>query len=317
MIKKIIVYTFILFVVYNLYLIGFKTYRTEPQSSFDINVTKAQDYLEEKSNLDYVAVGSSMGNRIDSDIFPEEFYFLTFSGLSSFDGLEIIKQSKNLPKVVFIETNIMNRKLNREFISDALNPGVLYLKKYIPSVLKKNKPSSLLHKPMAYLLYGTRNQFKQRNQIESISKESYAISNNSDNKKEISINKVDSTIKVSPETKNSVYATHFEHIKKNMENGIPIEFLNDRMCDLKSYVTYFESQNVTIVFYEMPIDKRLQNTKKVIDVKRVFENEFSSKQYNYIIVPEEFKVISNDGIHLTGASIEEYSTFFKYKSQSF
>jgi|GEM_PF-2316638 len=317
MIRKIIVYTMILLIVYNLYLLGFKTFGTQPQSSFDINITKAQDYLDEKPIYDYVTVGSSMGNRINTDIFPKEFYFLTFSGLSSFDGLEIIKQRKNLPKIIFIETNIMNRQLNVEFISDALNPGVLYLKKYMPSVLKKNKPSSLLHKPMAYLLYGTRNQFEKPNQIEPISKESNSVLNNLDKKNGIYNRIEDSTINVSPKTRNSVHTAHFEYIKKNMDNGVAKEFLNDRMNDLKSYVSYFESLGVTIVFYEMPIDQRLQKTKRVVDIKRVFENEFPSKQYNYIIAPDDFKVISNDGIHLTGSSIEQYSTFFKFQSQNF
>lgn len=315
LIRKIIVYTVILFVAYNLYVLTFKIDRTQPQSNFDLNITKAQGYLDEKTSYDYSVVGSSMGNRINVDIFPQEFYFLTFSGLSSFDGLEIIKQSNNVPKVIFIETNVMKRKLNEEFISDAINPRVYYLRKYMPSVLKKNKPTSVLHKPLAYLLYGLRNQFDKPNQIDSISK--VDRSNNSEKQNETTNEKVDVKIKAPIKKNKSVSEAHFEFVRNDMNKGIPEKMLNRQMSHLKSYVSYFQSLGVTVVFYEMPVDKRLHETKTFLEIKKAFENEFPKEQYNYLTISPDFKVISNDGIHLTGVSIDHYSSFFKNQAETF
>ena len=181
------IFTLLLLVTYNIYLLDFKEFKTVPQSNFDLNIAKAQKYVKEKDAYKYVVVGSSMGNRIDNEIFSNKFYFLTFSGLSSFDGLEIIKKSNKLPKTIFTETNVMTRRLSEEFVSEALNLGVTYLKKYMPSVLKQNKPTSIIHKPIAYLFYGTRNQFRKSKNTKPLVKDmtfkvkEKEISTNTDN----------------------------------------------------------------------------------------------------------------------------------------
>lgn len=137
------------FVIYNLGLIFFKPERLVPQSNYDLNVVKAERYLQEQEHIDYVVVGSSLGNRIESELFSNNIYFLTLSGMSSLDGLEVIKHSDKLPKIIFIETNVIDRSSNFDFQEDALSPVVLGLQGIVPSVLKENKPTSLLHKPFS------------------------------------------------------------------------------------------------------------------------------------------------------------------------
>lgn len=292
----------------------FKEFETVPQSNFDLNVTKAQSYLENDSS-EYVIVGSSMGNRINTEIFSEDFYFLTFSGLSSFDGLEIIKESNKLPEVIFIETNVMKRRLNEEFVSEALNLGVKYLKNGVPSVLKKNKPTSIIHKPIAYLFYGIRNQFKKTENIK-ITKEDNSLM---DKKKGDSTNIINTRNEIKPilETNNTAANLHFEHIKKEMNKGIPEKLLNQQINKLKYYVTYFKKKGVKIIFYEMPIDKELKETKSYFDVKKAFLQEFPENKYNYILASQNFEFKSQDGIHLSGKGIEKYSSFFKNKAENF
>lgn len=159
MIKKTVLYFLLLFIGYNLLLFLAPSIKLTPQGNYDLNVIKGQTYFKNSSQFHSVVVGSSLGNRINSKIFPKEFYFLTFSGLGSADGLEIISRSPTLPRTVFIEINVLERVVNKSFILDVLNYAFIKFHKILPSFQKVNKPSSLLHKPIGYLVYGTRNQF--------------------------------------------------------------------------------------------------------------------------------------------------------------
>ena len=100
-----------------------------------------------------------------------------------------------------------------------------------------------------------------------------------------------------------------------MNKGISSKLLNQQINKLRSYVTYFRDQGVKIVFYEMPIDEKLKETKRYLNIKRAFQKEFPSTEYNYILTPQSFVFKSKDGIHLTGSGIKSYSSFFKNEAQ--
>lgn len=161
MLKKIFIYTLLLWIVYNITLSILNIEKLNPQSNYDLNVIKAQRYLYEPELFSNVIVGSSLGNRIDTKLFGEDYYFLTFSGLGSADGLEIIKNAAVPPKIVFIEINVIHRAMNKEFTSEAYNWSFNNFKEYLPITHKVNKPSSVIQKPLAYLVYGVHNQFKK------------------------------------------------------------------------------------------------------------------------------------------------------------
>jgi hypothetical protein len=109
----------------------------------------------------------------------------------------------------------------------------------------------------------------------------------------------------------SASKAHFIQQKDKMEEGISEKVLKPQMEKLKSYVRYFQMNDVRIVFFDMPIDKTLETLKKPQEIRNAFWQEFPSESYHYIKAPQGFSVTSMDGIHLTGKSIHEFSVYFK------
>lgn len=308
MAKKILTYCLILFALYNLFLVIVVPSKLTPQSNYDFNVVKAQEYLRNATKYKAIIVGSSLGNRIDQEIFNDDYGFLTFSGYGSGDGLEIVKQSGQHPEVIFIETNILERVMNKSFTEDVLNLAFVNLNSTVPSVNRKNKPSSVAHKSLAYFVYGFRNQFRQDHDKrkkplevqESPQKVLKKANSKSDNQKVPNLN--------------TAANAHFRVIEAKMKIEIPDDLLEEALEQLKDYVNYFESNGTKVVFYEMPIEKDLINLAKPSQVRDIFLSNFPKTKYNYIIADSDFKVKSNDGIHLIGSSITEYSIFFRSES---
>lgn len=304
--KKILIYTTLIFVLFNLVLVLAKPTKLTPQSNYDFNVVKAQEYINNCDQYSAVILGSSLGNRIDSKLFSKDFYFLTFSGLGSADGLEVIKNCKSLPEVVFIEINVVERTMNEAFIADVFNLAYNSTKNLVPTSHRSNKPASILHKPLAYLIYGLRNQFNTTstatNQINLSIVDSLDFSQSP---------KVGRENTESNNKKTTAANLHFKSIEADLKNKLPEDKLKNAITEIKGYVRYLESKGVKFVFYEMPIDTSLKFLSKPAQIRTVFFKEFPKEQYRYIKANSHFKVISNDGIHLTGRSIEEFSHFFR------
>lgn len=287
-------------IVYNIALLILPIVKLNPQSNYDLNVIKAQKYLYEPELYKKLIVGSSLGNRIDSRLFSEDYYFLTFSGLGSADGLEIIKNTTVPPDIVFIEMNVLERAMNEDFTKDALNWGFNNFNDYLPSTHKAHKPTAILQKPLAYLVYGLHNQFKEDNKTA----ESKML------EQQITTTKLKTSVDSISKKPSIAATTHFKFIEHKYKQVVPESKLLELMTELKHYVEDLDQKNVKVVFYEMPVSESLKNLEKPMQIRNAFYKTFPVDNYDYIMAPSDFKVRSNDGIHLTGKSISEYSQFF-------
>lgn len=71
---------------------------------------------------DITIVGSSLGKRIQNDYFDKlNVLNLSLDGGSQITGLEILKNSKILPKIILIEINILDRTIDQEIITKAIS----------------------------------------------------------------------------------------------------------------------------------------------------------------------------------------------------
>lgn len=112
--KKLLIFIFIfllLFIGFNLVIIIFKPSMSEFQNQWQRNISRVEDFLYKESQEE-VIVGSSMAFNLNKDLLKQSRIFnLSFAGSSVLSGLEIIKRSKRIPKVIYVETNVIFREL--------------------------------------------------------------------------------------------------------------------------------------------------------------------------------------------------------------
>lgn len=67
-----------------------------------------------------VLLGSSLSNRLRSDLLPAGSYKLALGGLSVWDGLAVIEASGRLPETLLVEANVLDRPASADFASAVL-----------------------------------------------------------------------------------------------------------------------------------------------------------------------------------------------------
>jgi hypothetical protein len=300
MIKKAFL-VFVMFVVMgNIYIIIFHPKGLQAQHQYHENLCKAEKFQFTKESIEVVILGSSLGNRINERILPTNWFKLTFSGYSSLEGLELITKSNISVKNVLIETNILHRSLNTNFINDVNKPIFSSLKHYLPAFKTCNQPVSLIYPYTAYLFYGVQNEISGLFTKKTISETIGIPKNNSNTQNNGSMPK-------QSDSKNPSFKAQYELYAENIDSTL----IKNQLIHLRKYIQILESRNIKIVFYEMPIDIELRKMPRAIQIRKCFLNEFPKNRYNYIIAPDSVNYNTSDGIHMVGESINDYTIFLK------
>ena len=249
------------------------------QSQRDRNLILAQDYLYNTTGLHdkRVILGTSLSQRIVLPLLPDNFYNLAFGGQGVFDGLDIVNHIQEKPGVVFIEMNNILKPEGELFTESLFGPFTYNLKKYFPFLQDKNKPVGVL-----------RGLSRPRQEAD-----------------------VDLDIKEDTPENSTAYNAALEQ-QKNTYNLKPkkkeLDLAFQRMRDA---VEQLEKEGSTVVFFEMPVHRELCATQRVQTIRQRFFKEFPRDKYLYIKQPNCNNYRTTDGIHLTKASGNRYSIYFK------
>ena len=289
MIKKTIITTLFLFISYTLFIAFYApSWWHASQHQWQENVIKAQHFLyDEKIENKNVIVGSSLSCRLIMDSLPN-FYNLSFSGQSTFDGLKILTSKPKLPKKIYIEMNIILRRDNPEFTSYINSPINLYLKNYLPSLRDDRQPIAIM---------GILPRFLFR-------KDSSLILNGSKKKTVSRINKV---------FFGELIASHILDYSQIPDKVNSLMSFNN----LQLYVNLFEGKGVNVVFFEVPVNYNLTDLPKAKIVREQFLSFFPETKYNYIMSPDTIKYTTQDGLHLTEEEAKKFTSFFKSKATKY
>lgn len=233
---------FLLFLVYNTFLILKQPKINMLQNQWQQNYSFAQDFIYEKRKADNIIVGSSMAARINNDWLPHNFYNLSFGGGSVLTGLEIIKKSGFIPKNLYIENNIIFREKDTTMIDGLFYPVLWQVKRYIPALKEKYQPLNLVISKLKGG-YG-KNHAEQMNE------------------------------KRDEKIFNMTFSRQQENYNRSLKN------YNDELNDLKRLIFYFEKQGVNIVFFETPIDDRLAKSTSSIEQRTIIKDNFKNKWLN-------------------------------------
>lgn len=292
MIKKALLSFFIIFIAYTIlvtYVINPHKFVSEHQ--WQDNQIKAQEYLYSNTDsIQNIVVGSSLADRLVVG-YLSNIYNLSMGGLGIFDGLQTVTKKGVYPKMVFIEMNKLDRKVSADFTTSLNNPIMTFLRKYFMSIRDGKQPVGLIAIPYGEKVaaYGT---YIAQTAIHSIARKIIS-------EEEKGLEEIDMVTKILPRL--------FEE-----ESQIPNDAnLEEDIQNLKYYVDILEKNNVTVVFFEVPIQHQLCGLSKPEAIRNKFYKTFPRNKYQYIDMPNCNDYITTDGLHLDKLSAEKYTYFFR------
>lgn len=282
LILKVILSTFFLLLGYAVLIKYYKPNAQIAQHQWQDNFIKAQNYLYNKNcQTENIIVGSSMSSRISTKNLIAT-YNLSFSGQDIFDGLELIKKSSVLPGTIFVETNVLFKKHNEDFLTSLCNPVLFEIRKNIPVMRDGKQPIALAGVPLlTIIISGIKKKTLEKNTVAIVSD---------------GVNKI-------------TYA-QFLSLHKSEYNIEPSkETIDDAILKLKAYVQYFEERNVEVIFFEMPIDPTLCMLKHPVSIRASVLRSFPKNKF--IRQPDCSLYSTSDGIHLSDAGEVTYGKFIR------
>lgn len=288
MIKKTIVVGIVFFVIYTILTFSIMPDKFVSQHQWQSNIITAQKFIyDDMAVYNNVIIGSSLSNRLVIDSLPKTFN-LSFSGQSIYDGLNILSHKTNLPKNVFIEMNIALRGKDENFASAIFSPVLYYLRKLLPSLRDGKQPIGILGGITSSII--TRPFIEGLKNIFQLNEESATNMN----KKEL-FSKM-----LLLEIKNYSQCPSQKTIKGSFDS-------------LDKLVSQLENRGVNIVFFEIPVNSKLNNLPRAKTIRSAFYSSFPSSIYNYISIPDSCKFETTDGLHLNEDEALRYTMYLKSK----
>jgi hypothetical protein len=289
MIKKTLLFAFILLVGYNFLSKVFLGDHSISQYQLQSNLINAQEYIYDGKKHQTVMIGSSMGTEIK--LSPNR-YNLCLSGGSAFTGIRIIKLKKELPDTILIETNVLSRMADDRMLNSLDVPVLKYLRTQFPCLLEKNQPvtylSARLQPLMNHVVTMPRNYFYSR------------MNKSVDNQK---LQKTEKEV-----SRHDLFNKMLEiHRKKYNE-------LEDSLL-IKSNLTAFiedvndlRSRGVKIIFLELPMDSSLTNSKLMSYQRGILKTSFTNMKDGWVPI-DSYNYETLDGLHLTDSSARHYNRY--------
>ncbi len=270
-ISKSILLTLLFLFVYSIFLNFLRPEITAFQNQWISNYSKAESYIYKSSSSDIIIVGSSMSFRMKKEGFDDNIFNLSFNGGSVLTGLQIIKKSKNIPTLILIETNLVEREENNDMLDSLFTPFIWHVKKYFKAAQYTYQPANIFL---------------------SIIKNKYGAKNNKTN------------VKTSQKILN-VELTRQLKAESNIEG---LEDSNE-IETLQKLVNDFYSEGVTIAFFQMPVNSQLITSERYKKREQILHEIFSDLDIEWLSIPPNLddRFLTRDGIHLTEKSASEFS----------
>jgi hypothetical protein len=289
MIKRSIVTALVLFLSYTIFTLWLApAWWSATQNQWHTNLVKAQNFIYDTSYAENVIVGSSLSCRIAEDSLPGTTNF-AFSGQSVFDGLNIVTQKSTIPRIVFIEMNVILRPEMHDFTSALNSPLLFYPRKILPSLRFDKQPLAILGRQLSH--YITSKLLFRLNALNNSKKPPITGS----------------------EITNRLF-TPMLNLQINMYSKKPTEkVISAVFSDLKKYTDQLESKGVQIIFFEMPVHDQLNDLPRAVTVREAFYEHYPVSTYQYIPIPRFMKFETTDGVHLNQSEATTYVHYFKTK----
>lgn len=268
MIKKTLLCCLVLLCVHAA-LIAWMPHLGKPTHQFQDNVVKVQSFLYDRSP--YVIVGTSLSARILKDSIPD-VSSIAFGGSSVENGLRLVLTKPVLPRVLFVETNLILRESDSTFIEQAVHPLMFQWKRLLPSFREQYQPICLFADAVF--------------RLSGINPQSGAAKINRD-----FLNR-SIGMKIASDT---LY--HTAYACKRMER-------------IDGLLNEIEKRGTRLVFFEMPVHDELKNLGSFDQVRTLIHSRYPDAQYSYIPC-DTASYITTDGIHLDYDGQLRFTAYFR------
>jgi hypothetical protein len=289
MIKRILIITSGFLVAYYLLTVFFYPAWKPQRSLWQDNVVIGEDYIYENKSRKIVIVGSSLGFTLKNKFLAGDVYNLSLTGLSLFSGLDIIKESGASPQIIFVEINHFERTADISLSEKMFSPYAYYSKKYFGFLREKNNPYSLYLGPLIsragkFILSGG-NPKTNDSEPKIINKKVYNLR----------LNKA------------------IEEFNKVNDEALLLRNIQI----LKNYESYFKTKKTRIVFFEIPMDVKVLNSRMLEQSRRILYKFFPPKNYLYLREDNVAGYETGDGKHLEEKSAIKFAHFLNKQIKLF
>lgn len=110
---------------------------------FQTHRVKAEDFLLRDDVPQAILVGSSLSAVLPGAALPG-VYNLAFSGGSASTGLRLIEARGKIPKMLFIEVNMLTRPADENLLAEVLNAATLSRQRWCAACLTRNQPLTVV-----------------------------------------------------------------------------------------------------------------------------------------------------------------------------
>ncbi|WP_027303054.1 hypothetical protein [Rudanella lutea] len=284
MIKRVLLSTLALLLVYSWFIsqYGAGISRTG-QTTEQRNMVKAEEFLFEASTrYDTIIVGSSMSDRLNTDSLSAAYYNLSLAGMSAQDGLQLIEMSGHLPHVLFVETNTLTRDEPSPLMESLNDPTWIWLKRHLPFTRQKFQPAGVFKAMLRDWSHGKGQP-------------------------------------VVPETAMYVDTAFLNKaVADRIQAAIPPpdSVLHASLGKVRNRLDQWRRQGVRVVFFEIPMDPRLQAMPIQGQVRQLVRRYFPSPDYAHLALPEG-AYQTTDGVHLTYGESNRFTGYLRQQIQGY
>ncbi len=293
MIKNTFFVTILLSLLFTIFVL-LKPKISSSQHQLQNNINVAQKFLyEDSKNAKKIILGSSLAARLRMDSL-KDFHNLSFGGLSVFDGLRVLRNTEFLPTHLYIETNLILRGEYQDFGDYLFSPLAFTGAKYIPSLRSDKKPLSI------FLDYVNAARVRMTDII---------IPNKKLIKKELT--EQEQNIQKQKDTKLFEYllSVNISEYKLLPDSSL----MKARLQTLKNEVSYFQSKNIKIYFFEMPLNKELMTLPKSNIIRSSIRKTFPEIPY---LLPDDYNYTTTDAVHLKDEEAIKYTQHLKKQMEA-
>jgi hypothetical protein len=282
MVKRSILFTLLLLVLYGGYISLFKV-SPESQQQFQMNTVKEENYMYTDSlkNAD-VILGTSMAAKIRVDMLPKNIYSLALGGQSVLDGIDLVENAGGHPKYVFIEQNSIMSPERPGLIKYLFNAPNYYRKKYLPFMRDNYQPAGQLYKAILKPGYSG---------IHAFTRHIFNPTLNAIHKGRL----------------NTVSKDEFYAEAKMHRSKVDTELVLQSFVNLKVRVSELEKTGARICFFLMPNDKEVDTSPVAKFIHKEFAIYFPPSVYTWLPRSDLTQFHTIDQIHLDDTSAVKYT----------
>lgn len=236
------------------------------------NQERAEEFIYSREVYAKVFVGSGLiGDFKIKQVWKDSFN-LFLPYSGSCAGVEIISLSKKVPRVLFVETNYIFKGFNQELTTQLFNPFLYHARFFLPSLLRKHWPKSFMKELMKVANQRRKSGMKRFDSLDQMTIDQFKI--------------------LYDELPESI------SFEKDLEK-------------FQKYIDIISSKGCRVVFFEMPVDKELVNSRLAIYQRSKLKSLFPEQQYSWVATDLFGKYHTSDGIHLNEASADQYFNYLR------